>query len=53
MLPPAHTSLPLVASAFTELLAFGFHAVARPLVASSAAMLFRGWPPAEANTPPT
>src|SRR4029077_18564117 len=41
------------ASARTSLFALGFHAVASPLVASSAAMLLRGCPPTLVNTPPT
>src|SRR3954454_3042955 len=32
---------------------FGFHAVAAPLVASSAARQLRCWPPMEVNEPPT
>jgi hypothetical protein len=53
-LPPAYTVLSLTHSAYTvPVFAFGFHGVARPLDASSAAMRLRGCPPMVAKYPPT
>ena len=53
--PPAYTMLPLMAMALTLLLAvlaFGFHAVAKPVVASRAAMRLRDCPPMVVKDPP-
>src|SRR5437867_156941 len=50
--PPAYTVPPLTARAETVLLAMGFHAVASPVVASSAARRFRVCPPMVVNCPP-
>src|SRR6516162_8201803 len=50
--PPAYTTPPPVAIVFTELSAPGFHAVANPLVTSSAARSLRDCPPIPVNVPP-
>ena len=50
--PPAYTVPPSTASARTASLAFGFHAVARPVPASIAAPRVRANPPTLVNTPP-
>src|SRR5213592_4711948 len=54
--PPAYTVVPLTARAPTGTgppYAFGSQEVASPVVASSAAMLFRDCPPMLVNPPPT
>src|SRR5213594_1650833 len=55
--PPAYTVVPLTAKASTDLrtapYAFGSQEVASPVVASSAAMLFRDCPPMLVKYPPT
>jgi len=43
--PPAYTDDPLNKMVVTSPFALGFHEVARPVVAFSAAIRFRGWPP--------
>jgi hypothetical protein len=50
--PPAYTVVPLMASAETELLAFGFQAIAFPVVASNAAIYLRLCPPMLVKVPP-
>src|SRR5262245_32548756 len=52
-LPPAYTVPPLTASDRTVSLAFGFHAVAAPVVKSSAATFLRSLPPTLMKRPPT
>src|SRR5688572_14364735 len=50
--PLAYTVEPLTARAVTASLAFGFHEVAVPVAASSAAMRLRGSPPMLVKFPP-
>ena len=50
--PLAYTVVPLTASAPTKALAFGFHEVAFPVVASNATIRLRGCPPMLVKVPP-
>jgi hypothetical protein len=49
--PPAHSTLPFVASVRTELLEFGFHDVATPVLASAAPTRLRVMPPSVVKSP--